>query len=212
MKKSSSRRPAVFLDRDGTLIPDVSYLSGLTQVRLFPFTARALKLLKKAGFRLFVVTNQSGVARGYFPENMVKKAHRKIQGLLKARGAGIDGFFYCPHYPQGKVKCFSRVCGCRKPKAGMVKEAARRFPLDLNRSFMVGDKMDDLLLAKKARLAKGLLVRTGNGRKTEKEMTGKERIKTVIVGDILKAARWILRSSNKNSFTTKGTKNNKRQR
>ncbi|HEY5038449.1 MAG TPA: HAD-IIIA family hydrolase, partial [bacterium] len=174
-----------------------------------------LKLLKKAGFRLFVVTNQSGVARGYFPENMVKKAHLKIQGLLKAQGAGVDGFFYCPHYPQGKVKSFSRVCGCRKPKPGMVKEAARRFRLDLKRSFMVGDKGDDLLLAKKARLAKGLLVRTGNGRKTEKKMTGKERTKTIIVGDVLKAARWILSSSNKSSLTTKGTKdtkNNERQR
>src|SRR6185295_15594036 len=128
-KKGDWRKPAVFLDRDGTLIHDVGYLNRLSQVKLFPRTAEALKLLRSAGFSLFVVSNQSGVARGYFPESSVRKAHRRVQALLKSRGARIDGFFYCPHYPQGKVKSLSRACSCRKPEPGMVKEAAKRYKL-----------------------------------------------------------------------------------
>ncbi len=192
MKKKM--RPAVFLDRDGTLIHDVGYLNHHDQIRLFPQTVPALKLLRKAGFRLFVVTNQSGVARGLFPESSVKQTHRKLQSLLKARGARVDGFFYCPHHPQGKVKSLSRVCRCRKPAPGMVEQAARKHPIDRKRSYVVGDKLDDLLLARSARLAGGILVRTGKGRQSEKEMAGKGLKKSFVVPNILSAARMILKN------------------
>ena len=192
MKKKM--RPAVFLDRDGTLIHDVGYLNHHDQIRLFPQTVPALKLLRKAGFRLFVVTNQSGVARGLFPESSVKQTHRKLQSLLKARGARVDGFFYCPHHPQGKVISLSRVCRCRKPAPGMVEQAARKHPIDRKRSYVVGDKLDDLLLARSARLAGGILVRTGKGRQSEKEMAGKGLKKSFVVPNILSAARMILKN------------------
>jgi D-glycero-D-manno-heptose 1,7-bisphosphate phosphatase len=190
-----SQRPAVFLDRDGTLIEDAEYLSRPSQIKLFSNSAEALKLLRKAGFYLFVVSNQSGVARGYFPESMVRKVHLKLQQMLKAKGARIDAFFYCPHYPGGKVTAFAKVCDCRKPAMGMIKQASRRYPIDLKRSYVVGDKMDDLLLARKAKLAGGLLVRTGNGRKNEKKLKSTPLSKAFVVSDILGAARWILTKS-----------------
>ncbi len=192
MKKKAPRKPAVFLDRDGTLIHDADFLSQPSQVRLFPGSAEALKLLRGGGFRLFVVSNQSGVARGYFTETSVKKANRKIQTLLKAKGARVDRFFYCPHYPQGKVKSLAINCDCRKPNLGMVKKAARLYPLDLKRSYVIGDKIDDLMLAKKAGVAAGILVRTGKGRKSEKQLGRLGSGRTVVVSGILLAAKWIV--------------------
>ena len=186
------KKPAVFLDRDGTLIPDVGYLSDPAQVRLFAGTVTALKALKKAGFYLFVLTNQSGVARGYFTESQVRKTHHRLQSLLRRKGVKIDGFFYCPHHPRGKVKSLRRVCDCRKPGTGMVKQALKRYPVDLKESYMVGDKIDDLLLARNARMAKGLLVRTGNGRKSEKELKARKLPSGMVVSNIARASKWIL--------------------
>ena len=188
------KKPAVFLDRDGTLIRDAEYLSDPSQIRFYPSTVKALGLLKKNGYSLFVVTNQSGVARGYFPEKRVGQIHRKIQSFLVSRGAGVDGFFYCPHYVGGKVKSFAKPCACRKPKTGMVRQAAKAFPVDLRRSYVVGDKKDDLLLAANAGLQSGVLVKTGQGRKTLAGLTSLEKSRTVAVPDVLAAARWILRN------------------
>ena len=193
MKRKSPVKPAVFLDRDGTLIHDAGFLNRPAQVKLFPGSAEALRRLRAAGFRLFVVSNQSGVARGYFPESSVKKANDRIKSLLKAKGARIDRFFYCPHYPQGKVKSLAIVCDCRKPNPGMVKKAARLYPLDLGRSYVVGDKIDDLMLARKAHVAAGILVRTGKGRKSVKELKSKGLQKAIVTAHILGAAKWILK-------------------
>jgi D-glycero-D-manno-heptose 1,7-bisphosphate phosphatase len=192
MKRKAPRKPAVFLDRDGTLIHDAGFLSRPSQVKLFPGSAEALRLLRGAGYRLFVVSNQSGVARGYFPEGSVKKANRRTASLLKAKGARVDRFFYCPHYPKGKVKSLAIVCDCRKPNPGMVKKAARLYPLDLKRSYVVGDKIDDLILAKKARVAAGILVRTGKGRKSEKELRSKG-LRNMVAANLLSAAKWIIK-------------------
>src|ERR1700679_804752 len=120
MRDKIKKRPAVFFDRDGTLIADTGYLNNPSQIKLFSKTAGALKSLRKAGFYLFVVTNQSGVARGYFSEAQVKKVHQSLRRMLKVKGAKIDAFFYCPHHPQGKEKSFSKKCDCRKPPPGMV--------------------------------------------------------------------------------------------
>lgn len=198
-RKKKDARPAVFLDRDGTLIPDVGYLNQASQVKLLRGTTSALKLLRRAGFRLFVVTNQSGVARGFFPESRVQQANRKVQALLKAGGARVDGFFYCPHHPQGQVKSFRKACSCRKPKPGMIRQAARRYPLVLKESFVVGDKVDDLLLARNARLAQGILVRTGNGRQSEKQLASAGLQESPVVRDILQAAHWVLAAKERNA-------------
>jgi D-glycero-D-manno-heptose 1,7-bisphosphate phosphatase len=171
---------------------DLGYLSDPGKARLYPGAAPALKLLREAGYRLIVLTNQSGVARGFFPLSAVGRVNARFRKLLRTKGAGVDAVFYCPHLPGGQVKSFSRRCGCRKPAPGMVRQACRRFSLDLKRSWMVGDKLDDVRLAGKARLAGAVLVRTGNGRKSERSRTGRLR-NTPVVRDILAASRWILR-------------------
>jgi D-glycero-D-manno-heptose 1,7-bisphosphate phosphatase len=191
MTKPKVSRPAVFLDRDGTLIEDVGYLSDPSQVRVYRGAVPALRALRAAGYLLFIVTNQSGVARGYFPESAVKKVHRSIQERLKLKGARIDGFYYCPHYPGAIVKAYSKVCPCRKPKPGMVRQALKAFSVDLKKSYMVGDKLDDLHLASRAGLAGAYLVRTGNGRRSERELK-KLKEKFPVVQGLARAAAAIL--------------------
>jgi D-glycero-D-manno-heptose 1,7-bisphosphate phosphatase len=192
MKTKPRKRPAVFFDRDGTLITDVGYLDHSSQIKLFFRAAEALKTLRNAGFYLFVVTNQSGVARGYFSEASVKKVHQKLQQMLKAKGVKIDAFFYCPHHPQGKVKSLSRKCDCRKPSTGMVKQVLKRYSIDLKKSYVVGDKLDDVLLARNAKVAAGLLVRTGNGRQSEREFKKLRLENSAVVSNLSQAAKWIL--------------------
>lgn len=186
-------RPAVFLDRDGTLIRDAEYLSDPSQIHLFSNTPAALKLLKKAGYLLLVVSNQSGVARGYFPESMVGKVHRRLQAMLKAKGAGVDAFFYCPHYPTGPVKRYAKACVCRKPKTGMIRQALKKYPIDLKQSFVVGDKMDDMLLGQNAKVAGSVLVGTGKGKEHQKRLMMESLANTWVVSDILGAAKLILK-------------------
>lgn len=184
-------RPAVFLDRDGTLIRDADYLSDPGQIRIYRGVPQALKRLKKAGYFLFVVTNQSGVARGYFSEAAVARVHRALQAKLRAQGAGVDGFYYCPHYPGAPLKAYAKNCSCRKPKSGLVRRASRDFAVDLKNSYMIGDKLDDLGLAKAARLAGGILVRTGKGRRAERELK-KLKDKSPVVRGLARAAAVIL--------------------
>lgn len=191
-KQAIRKRPAVFLDRDGTLMKDLGYLSDPRKIRLFKATVPALKLLGKAGYRILVVTNQSGVARGYFPEGAVRAVHRRLQALLGKRGARIDAFFYCPHYPGGKVESFSMRCTCRKPRPGMARRAASRYPLDLKRSWMVGDKLDDLKWARNAGLAGAFLVLTGNGRRTLRSLPSRSPFRDRTAQDVLGAVRGIL--------------------
>lgn len=191
-KKAFLKKPAVFLDRDGTLIRDAEYLSDLSQIHLFSKTPAALKLLKKAGYLLLVVSNQSGVARGYFPESMVGKVHRRLQAMLKAKGVRVDAFFYCPHYPKGPVKRYAKACSCRKPKTGMVRQALKKYPIDLKRSFVVGDKMDDMLLGQNAKVAGSILVGTGKGKEHQKRLMMESLANTWVASDILTAAHSIL--------------------
>ena len=112
-------RPAVFLDRDGTLIEERGYLSDLGQISLFPFSAPALRHLAAAGYALVLVTNQAGVARGYFDEAFVRTAHDALDRLLRAQGIAMDGYYYCPHHPAGVIDGYRRECRCRKPAPGM---------------------------------------------------------------------------------------------
>ena len=109
--------PAVFLDRDGTLIEEVGYLDRIERVEFYPWTVDAVKLLNRAGFRVVVVTNQAGVARGIFEERFVGDAHRHLDQRLAAGGARIDGYYYCPHHPDAPLEAYRRRCDCRKPMA-----------------------------------------------------------------------------------------------
>ncbi len=195
--RKPKRRPAVFFDRDGTLMEDRDYLSDPKGVRLLAGAARAVRLLKAAGWRVFVVSNQSGVARGFFKERDVRRVMSAFKRLLAARGARVDGCFYCPHHPKGEVARYRKRCDCRKPAPGLVRRAARKFSLDLGSSFVVGDKTDDARLAARAGLAGALLVLTGYGRKSRRDLKSRKRV--VTVPNALFAAKHILKLGDRRS-------------
>ena len=141
------KQPAGFLDRDGVLNVDRGYAHKPEDIEMISGAAAAVRLLNEAGYYVFVVTNQSGVARGLYSEDAIQQVHRHIQDILRAEGAHIDAFYYCPHHPDGSVKEFAIQCRCRKPEAGMLEQAARDWPIDLVRSFLIGDRDHDLAAA-----------------------------------------------------------------
>ena len=144
---SRSKQPAAFLDRDGVLNVDRGYAHKPEDIEMIPGAAAAVRLLNEAGYYVFVVTNQSGVARGLYSEAAIKQVHRHMQELLRAEGAHIDAFYYCPHHPDGSVKEFAIQCRCRKPEPGMLEQTAREWPIDLSHSFLIGDRDHDLAAA-----------------------------------------------------------------
>jgi D-glycero-D-manno-heptose 1,7-bisphosphate phosphatase len=155
-------RPAVFIDRDGTLSEEVGYVNHLSRFRLLPFAVDAVRLVNQSGRLAVVVTNQAGVARGYFPESLVDDVHRTVRERMAAGGARLDGIFYCPHHPSAGEAPYRLDCECRKPKPGLLRQAARELDIDLARSWMIGDRYADLQVAW-AVGARGALVRTGYG-------------------------------------------------
>jgi D-glycero-D-manno-heptose 1,7-bisphosphate phosphatase len=185
-------REAVFLDRDGTLIEEVGYLDRPERVELFPYSADAIRALNRAGLRIVLVTNQSGVARGFFAESVVEAVHAHIERLLAGAGARIDAYYYCPHHPDGKVAEYARVCDCRKPARGLVDRAARELGIDPLRSFTVGDRWLDVALARTIG-ASGVLVRTGYGL-TEEQKPVDGVAADAVVDNLVAAASWILRN------------------
>jgi D-glycero-D-manno-heptose 1,7-bisphosphate phosphatase len=186
-------RRAVFLDRDGTLIEESGYLDRLERLVFFPFSVDAVRLLNRAGFAIVIVTNQAGIARGIVKEAFVQEAHRHIAERLQAGGAAIDGFYYCPHYPTGVVEPYRVECDCRKPQPGLLRRAARDLDLDLGRSFVVGDRWHDLA-AGQAVGARGVLVRTGLGRRDEATPEA-GTVPATIVDNLMDAAAWILQQA-----------------
>ena len=186
------KKPAVFLDRDGTLMVNIDYIHQPEKVKLFAKTVDSLKKLRKAGFYLIVVTNQSGAARGYFKISDIHAVNRHLQSRLKAKGAYLDAFFYCPHHPKGVVKSLTKDCDCRKPRTGMVKQALKKFPIDLAKSYVVGDNLSDVELAKNAKMAAGVLVRTGHGRKAQLGLKNLKMKNKHVVAGIAQATKWIL--------------------
>lgn len=186
MPDSAALRPAVFLDRDGTISEEVGYLNHTSRFRIFSFAAQAIRELNEAGFRVIVVTNQSGIGRGYFPESLVQSVHETMTKELLVDGARIDAIYYCPH-----VKADG--CDCRKPGTGMLKLAAREHGLDLSRSFVVGDRHGDIELAHNVG-AKSVLVRTGYGAGELEWHAAKWRIVPDHVAETLaEASKWIVR-------------------
>jgi len=181
---------AVFLDRDGTIIEEVGYLDRADRVSLFPWTIAAIQALNRAGLAVVMVSNQSGLARGFFNEAVVDDVHRRMAGLLAAGGAHIDAYYYCPHHPEGSVSELAITCECRKPARGLVDRAAAEFGVDPAQSFVVGDRWLDVGLARTVG-AKGVLVRTGYGEREERTPpTGAGA--DAIVDNLIAASSWIL--------------------
>jgi D-glycero-D-manno-heptose 1,7-bisphosphate phosphatase len=150
------RRPAAFLDRDGVLNVDRGYAHRPDQLEWISGAPEAVRLLNDAGYLVIVVTNQSGVARGFYDEDAVRRFHAHMQASLQRHGAHIDAFYYCPHHPEGSVSQYALRCNCRKPAIGMLEQAAREWPIDVSRSFLIGVKPDDIKAAA-AFSIKGLL-------------------------------------------------------
>lgn len=178
---------AVFLDRDGVLIEEVHYLADPAKLKLIEGAAQAIVSLRQAGFKVIVASNQSGVARGLLSLTRLGLIHRRLRADLKDGGARLDGLYFCPHHPEAAVARFRRTCLCRKPGTGMIRQAARRFKLNLERSFFIGDTTVDLKAASDAG-CQALLVRTGKG--------GKDGAYSVkpdgVFADLPAAAAWIL--------------------
>jgi D-glycero-D-manno-heptose 1,7-bisphosphate phosphatase len=187
----SGSRQAVFIDRDGTLIEEVGYLDRVERVVLYPWSIDAIRVLNRASLRLVLLTNQSGVARGFFTEAVVDEVHRHIASLLAEGGAHIDAYYHCPHHPDGKVEAYTRTCDCRKPGRGLVDRAAAEFGIDPAQSFVVGDRWLDVELARVIR-GRGVLVRTGYGL-AEETRPRQDLAPDAIVDNLIGAAGWILR-------------------
>lgn len=188
MLDPSRLRAAVFLDRDGTICEEVGYLNHVSRFRMFPFAAAALQRLNDAGYAVIVVSNQSGVARGYFPESLVQQVNQLMVQQLSEAGAKVDAVYYCPH-------ASSDNCSCRKPKTGMLERAASEHGIDLKRSFVVGDRHGDVQLAQNAQ-ASGILVRTGYGEGELAWHAAKwPTPPDFIADDLSEAVDWILRQA-----------------
>jgi D-glycero-D-manno-heptose 1,7-bisphosphate phosphatase len=173
-------RRAVFLDRDGTISEEMGYLNHLTRFRLFPFAAPAIRRLNEAGWPVIVVTNQSGCARGFFPEAMIHRVHEKLTTELAAGGARLDGIYYCPHQK-------SDNCACRKPLLGMLQRAATEHALELAGSWIVSDRHADLQMAE-AIGGRSVLVLTGYGRGEYEHNRGKWPRQPDVVAENLEVA------------------------
>jgi D,D-heptose 1,7-bisphosphate phosphatase len=183
---------AVFLDRDGVVIEEVGYLSDVSQLCFTPHSAQAVHLLNTTKMKVIMITNQSGVARGYFSEAAISKIHQEIDKQLSAEKAFIDGIYYCPHHPEGSVKQYAIQCDCRKPGLGLLKQAAEEHSIDLKHSYLVGDKLSDVECGQKAGLI-SILVLTGYGKDEMKKITEGSSVKPIYIArNLYEAAQWII--------------------
>ncbi len=183
MRQKTDHRPLLLLDRDGTLIYEADYPADPKKVKLFPGVPQALRRLKKAGFRIAVVTNQSGVGRGLFTLQQMKRVNARLLALLKQQKSPIDGLYWCPHAPQKR-------CACRKPRLGMVRQASNALGVPWKNSISVGDRWSDVMLGQRTG-GQGVLVLTGYGKFFLKDHQGVRP--DHVAKTFAKAAAWILR-------------------
>jgi len=209
--KEEHRQAAVFLDRDGTINEEVGYMDRLEKLKLIPVAAEAIRLINSSGMKTVVVTNQSGVARGFFDEAFVETVHIRLREMLRAEGAFLDGIYFCPHHPTEGRERYLMTCDCRKPAPGLLLHAAADLNLDPARSFVVGDTLKDIEAGARAGM-RGILVRTGYGSESAAALSPGEEPGWKIPGDklhpdkevmvrpvhiaedILSAAKWIMRN------------------
>ena len=182
---------AVFLDKDGTLVPDIPYNADPERMVLAAGAASGLQLLQRHGYRLIVVSNQPGIAYGLYPEQALVAVERKLRGLLMGADVVLDGFYYCPHHLEGKVAEYAIDCECRKPRPGMLLRAARELDVDLSQSWMVGDILNDVEAGCRTGCRTLLLL---NGGESEWKLTD-ERLPDLVATDLHKGAVRITESS-----------------
>lgn len=181
MKKNK----AVFLDRDGTIVVHEHYLSSPDQLKLLPNAAEGIRLFREHGYLIIVVTNQSGVARGFFDEERLLLIHKRLMEMLEEEGVVIDGIYYCPHHAEGVIEQYKIHCDCRKPSPGMLLDAAQRYNIDLTQSLMIGDSEADMLAGKNARCRCVLIKNSGSNNTSIAPIVGTD----YVVKDLWEAAR-----------------------
>lgn len=180
---------AVFLDRDGTIIEDTGYISSPEQVKFLPGSIAAIKQLKDAGYKIIIISNQSGVARGLISEDMLQTIEKLIHRQILNGGAHVDSSYYCPHHPEHGSYPYRQACECRKPHTGLIKKAVKDHDIDLSRSIMVGDHATDIETARRAGI-KSVFVMTGHGPEEKANLKSQP---DHIAADITAAADWILK-------------------
>lgn len=185
---------AIFLDRDGTINEEINYLYKTRDFNFISGAIDAIKIFQKLGYIILVITNQAGVARGYYKEADIKGLHHYIDKLLKKENIYIDAYYYCPHHPEGTIEKYKKECNCRKPKIGMIEQAVKDFNIDLHKSIIVGDKEIDVKTGKNAGIGVSILVRSGH-------MIQEENTSADMIYDNLFS--FALELKNKESITTK---------
>lgn len=189
----ASKRRAVFIDRDGTISEEVGYVNHPSRYRVFPYAAEAIKRLNEAGWLAVLVTNQAGVARGYFTEDVIGAVHTLLAQELERGGARLDAIYYCPHHPSVGEPPYRFDCDCRKPRPGLIRRAAADLDIDLERSWMVGDRYSDTELARNAG-TRAALVLSGYGRgEWEYQRAAWRHQPDLVAENLLEAVRKIIK-------------------
>jgi D-glycero-D-manno-heptose 1,7-bisphosphate phosphatase len=184
-------RRAIIMDRDGTVCDEVGYVNHVERVRLLPRSAEAIRRANDAGFQTVVVTNQAGVARGYFAEELVEDVHDRVREMLAKDGARVDGIYYCPHHPEVGAPAYRKTCDCRKPRPGMLLRARDEMGIDLGASYMIGDSVRDIEAGHRAD-ATPILVLTGYGRGELEYQSHAWTVRPAhVADDLLDAVDWI---------------------
>lgn len=186
------KRRAVFMDRDGTISEEVGYVNHPSRYRVFPYSAAAVRLLNEAGWLAILVTNQAGVARGYFTEDLIEAVHDVLKLELAHDGARLDAIYYCAHHPAVGELPYRFDCDCRKPKPGLINRAATDFDIDLAQSWMIGDRYSDIELARNAG-ARAAFVLSGYGRgEWEYQRAAWKNEPDLVAEDLLEAVKKIV--------------------
>jgi D-glycero-D-manno-heptose 1,7-bisphosphate phosphatase len=186
------KRPAVFIDRDGTVNEQMGYINHISRFVMLPGAAEAIRLLNRHQYLAIIVSNQSGVARGYYPIGLVDEVHAHMRALMEKEGAFVDGIFFCPHYEKGSVPEYSIECDCRKPRTGLIEKAGKAFEIDMDNSYVIGDRYSDIELALRSGM-KGILVTTGYGQGDIDYVFPRLSFKPAhIARDLLHGVRWII--------------------
>jgi len=186
-----TRRPALFLDRDGTLVKEVNYLTRVDELQMLDSSAEALRLAHAAGMATVLITNQSAVARGMLAEADLQVIHRRLSEMIVEQGGILDAVYYCPHHPEASVPEYIASCQCRKPQPGLILKAARELGLNLSESVMVGDTLKDVEAGKRAGCT-AVLVETGYGASEAAKIQPGGTLPDTIAPDLLGAVNWFL--------------------
>ncbi|MFW6139997.1 MAG: D-glycero-alpha-D-manno-heptose-1,7-bisphosphate 7-phosphatase [Acidobacteriota bacterium] len=187
------KKRAVLLDRDGNINKDVGYPNSYKQINIFPYSYEAVRKINKAGFLAIVITNQSGVGRGLIKEGALQEIHEKMKKSFLENDARLDQVYYCPHYIDSSIPEYKKDCRCRKPYPGMALKAAKEFNIDLSKSYMIGDKVEDILFGKNIK-ASPILVLTGFGKDSRVQLDEMEIKPAYVAKNLLDAVNWILKN------------------